>query len=44
LRFDWIEFEKMPGEIGPQVNPFVHLAVTPNRSSAHLMALGDDWE
>jgi CelD/BcsL family acetyltransferase involved in cellulose biosynthesis len=44
LRFDWIEFEKMPAKIGPQVNPFIHLAVTPNRSSAHLMALGGDWE
>jgi D-aspartate ligase len=44
LRFDWIEFEKMPARIGPQINPFTHLAVTPNRSSAHLMALGDDWE
>ncbi|MGA9322528.1 MAG: GNAT family N-acetyltransferase [Xanthobacteraceae bacterium] len=44
LRFDWIEFEKMPAKIGPQVNPFIHLAVTPNRSSAHLTALGGDWE
>jgi D-aspartate ligase len=44
LRFDWVEFEKMPAEIGAQTNPFTALAVTPNRSSAHLMALGDDWE
>jgi D-aspartate ligase len=44
LRFDWIELEKMPARIGPQLNPFTHLAVTPNRSGAHLMALGDDWE
>jgi D-aspartate ligase len=44
LRFDWIEFEKMPGRIGVQTNPFTHLAVTPNRSSAHLTTLGNDWE
>jgi CelD/BcsL family acetyltransferase involved in cellulose biosynthesis len=44
LRFDWIELEKMPATLGTQTNPFTHLAVTPNRSSAHLTALGDDWE
>jgi CelD/BcsL family acetyltransferase involved in cellulose biosynthesis len=44
LRFDWVEFEKMPAEIGTQTNPFTALAVTPNRSSAHLMTLGGDWE
>ena len=44
LRYDWIEFEKMPEQIGTQLNPFTYLAVTPNRSSAHLTRLGDDWE
>ena len=44
LRHDWIEFEKMPETVGAQTNPFVHLQVTPNRSSAHLANLGDDWE
>ena len=44
LRFDWIEFEKMPQQVGAQVNPFSHLHITPNASGAHLMHLGDDWE
>jgi CelD/BcsL family acetyltransferase involved in cellulose biosynthesis len=44
LRYDWIEFEKMPEKIGAQLNPFTYLAVKPNRSSAHLTRLGDDWE
>jgi D-aspartate ligase len=44
LRHDWIEFEKMPETVGAQTNPFVHLKVTPNRSSAHLAHLGDDWD
>ena len=40
LRYDWIEFEKMPQKIGTQVNPFTYLPVTPNRSSAHLRRIG----
>ncbi len=44
LRHDWIEFEKMPGTIGAQANPFVDLAVAPNRSNAHLAHLGADWD
>jgi CelD/BcsL family acetyltransferase involved in cellulose biosynthesis/predicted ATP-grasp superfamily ATP-dependent carboligase len=44
LRHDWIEFEKMPDKIGTQINPFTYLGVTPNRNSAHLTQLGDDWE
>src|SRR5262249_49177713 len=44
LRHDWIEFEKMPETVGAQTNPFVHLRVTPNRNSAHLAHLGEDWE
>ncbi len=43
-RYDWIELEKMPQTIGAQINPFTHLAVTPNPSGAHLTRLGDDWE
>ncbi len=31
LRYDWIEFEKMPQKIGAQLNPFTYLGVTPNR-------------
>ena len=44
LRYDWIEFEKMPKKVGTQLNPFTYLDVTPNPSSAHLTQLGDDWE
>ncbi len=44
LRYDWIEFEKMPQTIGGQINPFTYLGVTPNASGVHLMQLGDDWE
>ena len=44
LRYDWIEFEKMPQKIGAQINPFTFLRVTPNASGAHLTHLADDWE
>jgi len=44
LRYDWIEFEKMPQTIGGQINPFTYLGVTANASGAHLMQLADDWE
>jgi D-aspartate ligase len=44
LRHDWIELEKMPRTIGPQLNPFTHLDVTANASSSHLTRLGDNWE
>jgi CelD/BcsL family acetyltransferase involved in cellulose biosynthesis/predicted ATP-grasp superfamily ATP-dependent carboligase len=44
LRYDWIEFEKMPQTIGSQLNPFTFLSVTPNASGAHLTYLIDDWE
>lgn len=44
LRYDWIEFEKMPEKLGAQTNPFTYLGGTPNRSSAHLARLSDDWE
>ena len=44
LRYDWIEFEKMPQTIGAQINPFTFLSVTPNASGAHLTHLADDWE
>jgi D-aspartate ligase len=42
--YDWIEFEKMPQDIGTQINPFTFLRVTLNASSAHSMHLADDWE
>ncbi len=44
LRHDCIELEKMPEWIGTQFNPFLHLEVTSNRSSAHLAHLDTDWE
>lgn len=44
LRFDWVEFAKMPQTIGAQANPFCRLPVTVNASGVHLMQLGDDWE
>lgn len=44
LRFDWIEFEKMPETLGAQINPFTYLHVVPNANSAHLTRLGSDWE
>ncbi len=44
LRYDWIEFEKMPQTVGAEINPFTHLAVAPNANSAHITQLGDDWE
>ena len=44
LRFDWIEFEKMPQTVGVQINPFVNLSVMPNANSAHITQLSDDWE
>jgi CelD/BcsL family acetyltransferase involved in cellulose biosynthesis len=44
LRYDWIEFAKMPQTVGAQVNPFTYLDVAPNANSAHITQLGDDWE
>jgi CelD/BcsL family acetyltransferase involved in cellulose biosynthesis len=44
LRYDWIEFEKMPQTVGAQPNPFIGLGVAPNANSAHLTQLGDNWE
>jgi CelD/BcsL family acetyltransferase involved in cellulose biosynthesis len=44
LRYDWIEFEKMPQTVGVQSNPFISLRATPNANSAYITQLGDDWE
>ena len=44
LRHDWIDFAKMPEQVGSQINPFTHLKVTPNASGVHLAHLTDDWE
>ena len=44
LRYDWIEFEKMPQTVGVQANPFMNVGVMANANSAHITQLGDDWE
>ena len=44
LRFDWIDFEKMPQTVGVQINPFVNLSVMPNANSAHIAQLGASWD
>ncbi len=43
LRYDWIEFEKMPQTVGAQANPFTFLGVIPNANSAHITRLGSEW-
>jgi len=44
LRHDWIEFQKMPPDIGGQANPFCQLGVAANPSGAHSAGLAGDWE
>ena len=44
LRYDWIQFEKMPQTVGVQNNPFINLGVIPNANSAHIAQLSDDWD
>jgi CelD/BcsL family acetyltransferase involved in cellulose biosynthesis len=44
LRFDWVEFEKMPQTVGAQTNPFTFLGVTPNANSAHITRLSGEWQ
>lgn len=43
LRHGWIEFQKMPPDVGGQANPFCHLAVAANPSGAHSAGLAGDW-
>ncbi len=45
LHFDLVYFEKMPGLVGTQQNPFRHLSsVTTHPSGAYLTHLAGDWE
>ena len=44
LRHDWIEFAKMPKQVGDQINPFTYLEVTTNASGVHLAHLTGNWE
>lgn len=43
LRFDVVDFDKMPAFIGRQPNPLVTLRTTRNANEAHIATLGDDW-
>ena len=43
LRFDVVDFDKMPAFVGGQPNPLVALRTTPNANEAHIATLGDDW-
>jgi D-aspartate ligase len=44
LRYDWIELEKMPPQVGAQLNPFCQLATAANPSGAYAAELGSDWK
>jgi CelD/BcsL family acetyltransferase involved in cellulose biosynthesis len=43
LRFDLIDFDKLPEFIGPQPNPLLGLGVRPEMYSAHIASLERDW-
>ena len=44
MRHDWIALEKMPDNVGAQINPFTYLGASANASGAHFTKLGGDWE
>jgi len=44
LRFDLVDLEKMPEQIGEQRNPFIDLAVRKHPSGAYVADLPRDWE
>jgi CelD/BcsL family acetyltransferase involved in cellulose biosynthesis len=41
---DLVDLEKMPGMIGGQANPFIHIGMTPHVNDAYLTHLTGDWE
>jgi CelD/BcsL family acetyltransferase involved in cellulose biosynthesis len=43
-RYDLIQLEKMPEQVGAQRNPMRGFAATLNPSNAYATPLGDDWE
>jgi len=43
-RYDLIQLEKMPAQVGAQRNPMIGFAVALNPSNAYATELGDDWE
>ncbi len=43
LKFDVVEFDKMPETVGTQINPFLNLPVVFANFSAHIATLGNDW-
>src|SRR6185295_1319791 len=44
LRFDLIDLQKMPEQIGAQRNPFLDLPVLAHPSGAYVATLGSDWD
>ena len=44
LRFDLVDLEKMPEQIGEQRNPFIDLVVRKHPSGAYVADLPRDWE
>jgi CelD/BcsL family acetyltransferase involved in cellulose biosynthesis len=44
FRFDLIDLQKMPEQIGAQRNPFLDLPVRPHPSGAYIATLNGDWD
>jgi CelD/BcsL family acetyltransferase involved in cellulose biosynthesis len=44
FRYDLIHFEKMPEQVGGQLNPMLGFRAVLNPSNAYLTALGADWD
>jgi CelD/BcsL family acetyltransferase involved in cellulose biosynthesis len=44
LRYDVVDFEKMPATVGSQPNPFLRLSVNPHPSGAYLTPMSGDWD
>src|SRR6185295_1599771 len=44
LRFDLIDLQKMPEQVGGQRNPFLDLPVLAHPSGAYVATLGSDWD
>jgi CelD/BcsL family acetyltransferase involved in cellulose biosynthesis len=41
--FDLVQLQQMPGLIGPQRNPLLHMRVTRHPNNAFVVSLTDDW-
>jgi CelD/BcsL family acetyltransferase involved in cellulose biosynthesis len=44
LRFELIDLQKMPEQVGAQRNPFLDLPVLAHPSGAYVATLGSDWD